>query len=100
MTPCAADGCPRNAAYGRLGMCRYHYNEDLARRHETGELANVPPVCVCEDPEPDGLGQCARCGRLVVTYVHSRPLQDVYARAWPVEWARAVRLHLHPWVAS
>lgn len=22
-----------------------------------------PPVCVCDDPDPDGIGQCSRCGR-------------------------------------
>jgi hypothetical protein len=56
--------------------------------------ANTPLVCVCRSPQPDAIGMCVRCGRLVVTFAHA--CRERYEAAYPVEWLRAVRLGLVP----
>jgi hypothetical protein len=37
------------------GLCLHCYNDTKA--------ANEPPVCVCDEPEPDGIGECRHCRR-------------------------------------
>lgn len=51
-------------------------------------------VCLCRFPHPDSIGECAGCGRLVVTYAHAN--REQFAAAWPLQWERATRLGLMP----
>lgn len=56
---------------------------------------DTPLVCVCARPEPDRLGMCARCGRLVVTFAHGRS-RETWRRAYPELWERAIKQGLVP----
>lgn len=49
--PCA--GCGRGVGNGRTGWC---------------EGCGDPTTCLCDHPEPDGLGECGRCHRLVLSH--------------------------------
>lgn len=60
---CVIDDCyePISAR----GLCKAHYDH----AYWSGSLNTYPlaserpfvPVCVCDDPQPDGLGECRRC---------------------------------------
>lgn len=67
---CTVEGCARRSA--ALGFCEAHYR----RHYRHGDtFADVPvgashrsdPVdCTCAAPDPDSIGECRRCRRLVV----------------------------------
>jgi hypothetical protein len=87
-------------------LCAHHYNRyvqgKLTEPHTTlaGFLAHGsdPVVCHCDRPRPDRIGQCAWCGRKVVTYVDPK-LVDRYREQYPDAWERATQLSMFPDVA-
>lgn len=98
---CAVLGCSEPVSSRHL--CERHYRSWAEQRlvdeagPDAGELrydANVPLVCICEQPRPDGLGMCTACGRLIVTFAHA--CREAYREAYPVEWARAEGLGMVP----
>ena len=48
---------------------------------------HVPPVCVCDQPHPDGIGQCRRCLR---PYKPQVPGFDACRAAWTAQLAQEV----------
>jgi hypothetical protein len=81
------DLCGR--AYKARGLCSHHYEQWRQGRLEIEAplLSTGAVVCSCSEPQPDPLGQCRRCGRLVVTFAHAR--RERFQTNWPEEWARA-----------
>lgn len=71
MTICIVSTCDRTielSKYGH-GLCSAHYRRAL---YGNGDLRSAireradsfsPPVCVCDDPSPDAIGECAECLR-------------------------------------
>jgi hypothetical protein len=53
----------RDAANRRY---RQAHPTPLARCNSCNDGACEPTTCGCDDPRPDGLGECARCRRLVL----------------------------------
>lgn len=98
MRLCGLAGCDR--VHEARNLCAMHYQRQRkgllldAPVNARNLLDDVPYVCVCEDPEPDGIGQCATCARLVVTYAHAN--RDRYREHYPDQWARAVDRRLWP----
>lgn len=62
MRLCDVAGCYRE--HEALGFCSLHYKR-LRRCGDVGLTFDplTPPVCVCERPEPDEIGECAVCAR-------------------------------------
>ena len=102
MNQCAVYGCGQ--AVKARHLCRQHYWSWMTgfftdeAETNAGQLNHAlkptPLVCVCERPQPDGLGMCVRCGRLVVTFAHA--CQDRYMAQYSEEWQRAVELGMTP----
>jgi hypothetical protein len=97
---CAVYDCDRPVKARHL--CRDHYWRWMNGRFnaeaddEAGELtyarSAVPLVCLCEQPRPDEMGMCTRCGRLIVTFAHANRGQ--YQETYPMAWQRAEELGL------
>jgi hypothetical protein len=95
---CAVLSCDRPVKARHL--CLRHYRLWTSQRrlppHDgtAGDLSRTddlaPLVCVCVVPQPDAIGACVACGRLVVTFAHA--CRERYRERYPVEWARAEAL--------